>query len=517
MSYVAGQQAIPVVAVPVGGGYKRRTYRKPYGKSFKKKYYNLLRKRRTLRNRFVSSFPKGSENSIATFGKTWGDATPSQRAYRSGLGYRGEGDYKDVLRWGSRGVGALAGGAMGLMSGGAMGAAQGAVNGFNSGSSFSKFAGWGDYVSNQIAGGVNSPDQIISVNASDDMTGDIYFSHSEFCGNVSITTSASGVSPFEVVSYPINPGMVATFPFLSQIAQNFTLYDFQGLMFQFRSNSSDSAGANPSLGKVVMCTQYDQQAPAFINAVQMENYDYATSCKPSSTMVHGVETAQKQQFGNLLYVRTGATTRDRTFTDLATFQIATENIQGPLSTSIIIGELWVSYRVKLSRANLYGSLLGANISQDVLFGTTSAGALSATATTSKLTNQIGCTIANVSATSLSISWPSNISLGTYLVIVTFTSSTSYGATQVFMNNGNHVNLTSGAPGQFVMSTGGSLLNAPGVGVAANNSIMSAFWVTVQAPGNAVASIRCNMNAALNAGTFKVWIQQSNQNATLALA
>jgi len=101
----------------------------------------------------------------------------------------------------------------------------------------------------------------------------------------------------------------------------------------------------------------------------MENYDYATACKPSEHMLHGVETKVQQRAVNMLYVRTGATSKDEILTDLGDFQLATEGIPVTIpghatNTSVVtatvpIGELWVAYKVKLSRANLYATINNA--------------------------------------------------------------------------------------------------------------------------------------------------------------
>lgn len=272
-----------------------------------------------------------------------------------------------------RGIGAVAGGLLGDAS-----------KGWNTGADLSKAIGWGKYqlagqhhqvgnssvVGNQLTG-TGKP---ITVNSSDDETGDIYISHKEFVGNVKasaqIPASGNILSDFTSTNYAINCGLTNSFPWLSQIAQNFTMYELQGLIYEYRPTSGEfgAAGTN-ALGKIVMATQYDPDAQPFLSSISMENYDYANSAKPSQHMLHGVETAKRQGATNMLYIRTGATERDKIFTDIGNFQISTEGI--PLSgipgstTSAIVGELWVTYRVKLSRAQLTGSYLGNNIPFDM--------------------------------------------------------------------------------------------------------------------------------------------------------
>jgi hypothetical protein len=234
--------------------------------------------------------------------------------------------------------------------------------GWERGASFSKQMGWGDYntpaVANQI---VSAPPETsvtpAFVNPGDDLSGDVVLYHREFIRNVTVSGSAGTSTAFELTSYELNPGIAGTFPFLSQIANNFELYEFQGLMFQYVPTYGESGSSSNNLGKVIMATNYDPDASEFASSVQMQNYDYSNSCKPSLGQVHGVETMSSKRASDLMYIREGDVTRDKVFTDIGKFQIATEGV--PLAagaTSAIIGELWVTYRIKLSRAKLRDTL-----------------------------------------------------------------------------------------------------------------------------------------------------------------
>nr|QKV51118.1 putative capsid protein [Crucivirus sp.] len=237
-------------------------------------------------------------------------------------------------------------------------------------------SGMGDYgpvTSNAIVTGVPQNSQSVPVHtaAVSNMTdsGDITISHKEFIQNISIIASTAGQvsSQFSIQTFQLNPGLQHVFPFLSQIAQNFTLYSMQGLMFSYKPTSGEMGINSQQLGKVIMATDYDPQAVPFINSIQMENYQFANSAKPSIGQVHGVECKRTESMLDMKYVRTGSTTRDLTLTDIGLFQLATEGVPFPTATqqgtTVVIGELWASYTIKLSRANLYGSLLGLNIQQ----------------------------------------------------------------------------------------------------------------------------------------------------------
>lgn len=298
------------------------------------------------------------------------EQTPQQRWMRRAMNYRGEGDYwSDIQGWGRKliptGSFAKAGKFMGGVLGGHFGLGEeGAGIGQAAGGQLSKWVGFGDYgqpVANQLMGGASGvQNDRITVNASDDLTGDIYLSHSEYVGAVEATAASvdgdTTPTPFNSKIYNLNPGLAASFPFLSQIAQNYEMYELMGCAWQYRPLYGEGAGTSNLLGKVVMATQYDPTAPAFFSSQQMQNYDYASSCKPSIGMIHGVETANKQQFGNMQYIRTGPTPKNLIFTDIGFTQISTEGIIPPSGTpdsaNFPIGELWVTYRVKLSRAKL---------------------------------------------------------------------------------------------------------------------------------------------------------------------
>lgn len=131
----------------------------------------------------------------------------------------------------------------------------------------------------------------------------------------------------------------------------------------------------------MMATNYDPDAPDWLNSVQLMNYDYSSSTKPSVGMVHGVETANKQQAVNMMYIRTNNdTTKSRVFTDLGNFYVCTEGVPFTAAGTQILGELWVTYRIKLSRAALYQSMLGLNQPFDYYTGVSTAASMFGTTT-----------------------------------------------------------------------------------------------------------------------------------------
>lgn len=452
----------------------------------------------------------------AMIGTDYKSADKAQKMIRRALNYYGPGDYKKYLRAlipdGSFSqVGRYLGGLTGIPGMNAVGS--------YAGNKLAKYVGFGDYgtVENQLIGGVNKGQ--ISVN-DDSHTGDVYITQTEFIQNISCSATGAGASAFQIVSFPLNPGLSVTFPFLSQLAQNYTMYEFEGLMFKFNPTSGENNATSNSLGKVIMATNYDPSATAFVNSVQMENYDYANAAKPSQTIIHGVETKNSQQFGNMQYVRTGSTTRDKIFTDIGTLYVATEGVPFAAAGTQVLGELWVTYRVKLSRANLFGSLIGQNIAQDFFRGTSSPTQLVSGVTLTKSTNTLGCTITNTNSLSGLITFPANISLGTYLVIVNFASGSTKFTTQQPANFTNPTNCLIGVVGTGVpaaIATGGAQAPFNPAGTTSNDGITSIIWVTVQAPGALQATLNYSVTGALTATTtWSIWITQVNQIPTLSI-
>lgn len=387
---------------------KRRRLERGYKESPNWPYKWQAGAAKRVRNRFSELYPRGSAASKANYGTSYKEANPAQKDMRKALRFSGPGDYKSYWRKGRkyipRGLGAIGSDMLGMGPG----------SGYKTGAAFSKAIGWGDYSMNQIVNGpsrMNPHQNVHHVGVSGDLSGDIIYSNTEFVKNVYVTGPVSvGTSVFQNDSLAINPGMQETFPFLSQIAQNFELFEFQGLMFQYKPNSGTFGNSNSnSLGKVVLCTNYDPGSADFPSAVVMENYDYACSTLPSEGCLHGVECLPSQRSTNQLYTRTGDSSKDLIFTDLGKFQIATEGVPfGAGGQTALIGELWVTYTVKLSRAKLQ-QVVGNSILHGTYRGTgsTDFGNNMANAIVDA-DNTVSCTFANISTVSARLDFDRNL-------------------------------------------------------------------------------------------------------------
>lgn len=349
------------------------------------------------------------------YGRSWQLADDGQKELRKANKWYGYGDYSTAI-------------ALGKKAAPYIGAAVRGLSSMVQRRRAKRFSGLGDYgeaVDNQIMETSENPP--LAVNATDDLTGDVLINHREFIGNVSNTGTA-----FENTTFAINPGLDETFPFLSQLAKNFTMYEFMGLLFEYRPTSGETGVGSNSLGKVIMATNYDPDAQPFTNSVQMENYDYAISSKPSVEQRHGIETKPQQQALRMQYVRTGESSRDKIFTDIGLFQIATEGIPNPGT----VGELWVTYQVKVSRAQLFSSAVGGGIGCDFFIMQASSSLVGGTqammatnarqnekyvapptilTAAARIGNTIGASVTSAGLDSLLVTMPLGVKSGVYMI------------------------------------------------------------------------------------------------------
>lgn len=181
--------------------------------------------------------------------------------------------------------------------------------------------------------------------------GGIRITHSEFIKTI------TGSVDFKNHSYEIAPAINAgndeLFPWLSRIAGGFDNFQFEGLVFEFKTSSGYAvSGDNPALGMVMMATQYDVIDPLFVDRKHMSNYKFCTTNSPAENGLHPVECKPSDLVLPRLYVEKNNVLRapgDERFEKLGNFQLATV---GMPSDDNVIGELWVSYKVKLSMPRL---------------------------------------------------------------------------------------------------------------------------------------------------------------------
>jgi hypothetical protein len=167
-----------------------------------------------------------------------------------------------------------------------------------------------------------------------------------------ITDLAVPLTPgaFDLNSYRLNPGDEKTFPWLSRIARQYQEYKFKGAVFVYKTMSSDIT-AGGALGTVVIATNYNTNDNEFTSKMQMEQSEFCVSTKPSQSILHPIECAPGAGRAEFLYVRTpgseSGAMQDARLYDWGKTQVATVGLPG--TTGNVLGELWVSYDIELTK------------------------------------------------------------------------------------------------------------------------------------------------------------------------
>lgn len=208
---------------------------------------------------------------------------------------------------------------------------------------FTKYVGLGDY---------HTPTYNVSRNSL--FTGPPYIANKNSIGEFTVThreyitdiKSHRTPNTFNLEAYQINPGRSECFPWLAQIARAYQEYRIDGMIFEYRTMSADALNStNTALGQVIMATNYDVMRADFTRKYEMENTEYASSCKPSRSMLHPIECSRRQTVMNELYVATDGVIPMNAIPqlyDFGKFQIATNGVQG---SEVNLGELWVTYQI----------------------------------------------------------------------------------------------------------------------------------------------------------------------------
>lgn len=284
---------------------------------------------------------RGTEDNLAMFGPTWKEATAEQRAKRRALGYTGRGAY-----WGKR-IGSWIGRRTGIPGAGRLAGMAGSALEDYGRKRLGRglYSGRGSY-NTLIEGG----DPAISATGTGDETESIVLTNREYVSDIYGPSSTGFVNEI----FRLNPGNQDCFPWLSQLAANYEEYEFIQLVFEFRSTLDASTASNGQTGTIIMATDYNAAHQPFEDKETMMQYHGGHSGRTTSDMAHGVECDPGKSAGDMhKYVRTfgheGA--EDIKSYDHGIFQLALNNIPSTFQNQQV-GELWVSYKVKLTKPKL---------------------------------------------------------------------------------------------------------------------------------------------------------------------
>jgi len=252
-----------------------------------------------------------------------------------------------------------------------------------------------------------------------DETGAVTVSRREYVQD--IFAPAVGVAFFNQ-TLPLNPGLEHTFPWLSQIAQNYEEYQFEQLIFHYRSTVTDIGNSTSGqCGTVIMATNYNAASPSFEDKSAMQAYDGAMSCKTTDSMTHGIECDTSKRAGpDSLYVRNAPAPpgQDIKSYDHGTFQFALANLPASYANQAV-GELWVSYTVRLAKPK-FAVARALNVGRDIFVSNaTESGAFPLGTQASLLSgaqNSIGCSL-TLTSNNIKVNFPSDYAGSLELILM----------------------------------------------------------------------------------------------------
>lgn len=191
--------------------------------------------------------------------------------------------------------------------------------------------------------------------------GGIVITHREFLTDILPTVA------FTKQDFSLNPGLISTCPWLSELAQNYEEYEIRGMVFEYRSlaGTSTNVAGTMGLGSVIMATNYNPYNDPFVDKRTMENYDGCTSKRPSDSFIHVIDVKKASTpIPGLKWVRKGAVPQgaDTRLYDVGKFSIATVGQPSDVLTGNI-GELWVAYEIEFFKPKFSGAT-GSNLLLD---------------------------------------------------------------------------------------------------------------------------------------------------------
>lgn len=179
-------------------------------------------------------------------------------------------------------------------------------------------------------------------------TGDLLLSHTEFVSQI----YAAPDSQFLQQHFDINVGLESTFKWLSSIAANYHEYELIQCAFTFKPTISNFITQSGVVGTVGMAVQYNVDEEAFSSWDVLMGDVSSVSSKLTEGMAAGIECDATKVPGNSTnkFVRTGGLSPDKNIRnyDMAKLTFAQVNVNPDLANQAI-GELWVSYTVRLRR------------------------------------------------------------------------------------------------------------------------------------------------------------------------
>lgn len=320
----------------------------------------------------------------------------------------------EVTRLGGalRALGGLAGGSLGSLVGyGQAGSAAGS----SLGAAISRWLGSGDYTvsSNSIVQRTMKGSESIPMMHRTNQT--VTIRHKEF------VCSVKGSTDFQVGRFfLLQPADRNTFPWLSGIASRFQQYKFKGIVFHYIPTSGTAiSGTNPTLGTVMLQTTYRVNDDGPKSKAEMMNEYWACEAAPSEAFCHPIECDPRENPFAVHYTRTkpAPLTDSPLMYDIGKLFVATN---GQLASGNILGDLWVTYEVELTKPIVESSTTSTVYSAQTYHATPVPG--------NWFSNTLSTGDGDIPFTTLvnTISFPPG-HVGRYLIDVVITAATNFTA------------------------------------------------------------------------------------------
>jgi hypothetical protein len=185
-------------------------------------------------------------------------------------------------------------------------------------------------------------------------------------GSQDQVNAATRASTFSTQVLDINPGLEASFPWLSQLASNYEQYQMHQLIYTFVSTVSNFETTTGVTGDVLMLHQQNSQDRLPTEAWQMKNTHGVVSGQVTDDLLCGIECDPAKTPGDdIKFVRYQGLDSDvdPEKYDKGRLVVATANCP-PQLLGQKIGEIWCSYTVTLAVPKVV-SATGATIRQDL--------------------------------------------------------------------------------------------------------------------------------------------------------
>jgi len=239
----------------------------------------------------------------------------------------------------------------------------------------------------------------------------------EFIANVTGSSTSSAFTISNTIN--VNPGLIASFPWLAGEASRYNEYEFEYLEYYYKRTVSEFNSGGQT-GKVLLFFDPDATDVAPTTKQQIEDSVYHNDGMPSDPLIRLPIDCQRLNKNIAKYVRTGANPAN---TDLKTYDVGILYAAADsTSTSSNIGELRVRYRIKFTVPILTPSSVVGGVMH---FSSTSP-TTSNNFNNAVLQSGYTPTLGGISVSTNTITFPSNVP-GNYLIQLSVAGSTSASA------------------------------------------------------------------------------------------